>query len=534
MFPLFEGNKLLLSVVTLFLTDPIFKFKEPYMDAFSSPAASTAPDHANSLRSGRLGILGIVFFVVAAASPLVGMTGALPAAIVLGNGAAAPGAYLLAGLTLLLFSAGYAAMSHQVTNSGAFFAYIGRGMGLHMGVGSAFTSVLAYLAIHLSIFGFFGGLMTEQVGVLPWWGWSFVAWGAVTWLSLRSVDVGARVLAVLLGLELSCLVIFFIAVFAQGGPEGFKFAASFSPANILSGGLAGSAGIALAFAFASFVGFEATAIYGEESVNPKRTVPMATYVSVILIGALFAATSFAVVTGLGASKVVDRVVELSSVDGAPLVNPANVLFSLVSEYAGNWLSTLMKGLVLSSLFAAMLAFQNSAARYLFALGRGGTLPASISYVNDRGAPSNGSIAVSVIVFAVIGVFALAGLDPVLNMFFWFSGIAVVAILLIEILVCFAVIAWFRRIPGDSSYFESLLAPLLASIGLSLGLYLLMARFGLLTGAVAEGVDPAITSWAMNGLGWFMALLPFSTLLGGYLFAVIRHKGNEELLRDEIS
>lgn len=500
--------------------------------SLSSSGSTPATDQ--SLRSGRLGVIGIVFFVVAAASPLVGMTGALPAAILLGNGAAAPGAYLLAGLTLLLFSVGYAAMSHQVTNSGAFFAYIGRGMGLHLGVGSAFVSLLAYLAIHLSIFGFFGGLMAEQIGGLPWWGWSLLAWAAVTWLSLRSVDVGAHVLGLLLGLELLVLIITTVAILIQGGPEGWNFAASFNPSNILAGGLAGSAGIALAFAFASFVGFEATAIYGEESINPKRTVPRATYVAVLFITVLFASTTFAVVTGLGSSNVMDRVVELSSVDGAPLVNPANVLFTLASEYVGDWLATMMKSLVLSSLFAAMLAFQNSAARYLFALGRGGTLHAALARVNGRGAPSAGSLAVSVITVAVITIFALTGLDPILNMFFWFSGLAVVSILLIEILVCFAVIAWFRRVPGDANIFQSLIAPVLAIAGLSVGLYLLMARFGLLTGEVAEGMDPTTTSWAMNGLGWFMALLPFGVLVIGYFFAMARHKENKELIQDVIS
>jgi amino acid transporter len=376
--------------------------------------------------------------------------------------------------------------------------------------------------------------MAEQIGGLPWWGWSLLAWAAVTWLSLRSVDVGAHVLGVLLGLELLVLIITTVAILIQGGPEGWNFAASFSPSYILAGGLAGSAGIALAFAFASFVGFEATAIYGEESINPKRTVPRATYVAVLFITVLFASTTFAVVTGLGSSNVMDRVVELSSVDGAPLVNPANVLFTLASEYVGDWLATMMKSLVLSSLFAAMLAFQNSAARYLFALGRGGTLHAALARVNARGAPSAGSLAVSVITAAVITIFALAGLDPILNMFFWFSGLAVVSILLIEILVCFAVIAWFRRVPGDANIFQSLIAPVLAIAGLSVGLYLLMARFGLLTGEVAEGMDPTTTSWAMNGLGWFMALLPFGVLVIGYFFAMVRHKENKELIQDVIS
>jgi amino acid transporter len=255
---------------------------------------------------------------------------------------------------------------------------------------------------------------------------------------------------------------------------------------------------------------------------------------VLLITLLFAFTAFAIVTGLGAGKAVDKVVELSSVNGTPLVNPANVLFTLATQYVGGWLASVMQVLVLSSLFAGLLAFQNSASRYLFALGRGGTLSAVLSQVNERGAPSAGSITTSVITALVIALFAINGLDPVLNMFFWFSGLAVVAILLIEILVCVAVIAYFRREPGDANAFQTLVAPLLAIVGLSVGLYLLMSRFGLLTGAVAEGVDPTTTAWGLSGLGWFMLALPFAALVLGFLFAQVRHKDNADLIRDVIT
>ncbi|MDQ1526814.1 MAG: hypothetical protein QOG18_1427, partial [Microbacteriaceae bacterium] len=129
-----------------------------------------------TLRRGRLGVIGIVFFVVAAAAPLVGMTGAVPVAILLGNGAAAPGAYLVVGITLLLFSVGYAAMSQRVTNAGAFFAYVGRGLGRHAGIASAFVSILAYVAVQLAIYGFFGAVISAQLGVMPWWAWTLVAW----------------------------------------------------------------------------------------------------------------------------------------------------------------------------------------------------------------------------------------------------------------------------------------------------------------------------------------------------------------------
>jgi amino acid transporter len=485
---------------------------------------------STTLRRGRLGVIGIVFFVVAAAAPLVGMTGAVPVAILLGNGAAAPGAYLVVGITLLLFSVGYAAMSQRVTNAGAFFAYVGRGLGRHAGIASAFVSILAYVAVQLAIYGFFGAVISAQLGVMPWWAWTLIAWAVVTLLSLLSVDVGAKVLGGLMLLELVALVVTSIAILIDGGPEGINLAASFAPDRILIGGLAGSAGIAFAFAFASFIGFEATAIYGEESRDPKRAVPRATYLAVIVITVLFSLTAFAMVTGLGASAAVEKVASISN----GLENPAAVLFSLASQFVGPWMATVMSILVLSSLFAGLLAFQNAASRYLFAMGRGGVLPRRLNTVNRRGAPGAASVVTSVITGAVIVVFAAFQLDPVLTLFNWFSGLAVVAIVLIEMLVCIAVIAYFRSNRGIENAFQTLIAPILALIGLALGEYLLMSRFGLLAGTPAEGVDPTVTPWAQSPIGWVLILLPFALLVVGFLVSSTRRTVNPELLRDVIS
>jgi amino acid transporter len=500
-----------------------------------------------ALRHGRIGVVGIVFFVVAAAAPLVGMTGAAPVAIVAGNGAAVPGTYIAVGLILILFSFGYAAMSQHITNTGAFFAFVGRGLGVGPGVGSAFVSLIAYLAIQLAIFGFLGALAHGEFAAhgvdLPWYVWTFIAWALVTALSLLSVDVGAKVLGVLMGLELLVLIVMAIAVFAVGGPEGVDVGASFAPGNILAGGLAGTAGIAFAFAFASYIGFEATAIYGEETKDPKRAVPIATYTSVILITLLFGFVTFAMVTALGSQSVVDKVLELSTVDGTPLANPAAVVFGIAEDYVGQWLgawagtlvSTTMQWLVLSSLFAGLLAFQNSSSRYLFSLGRAGVLPQRLDHVNRFGGPQTASITTSVITGLVILWFWLTGKDPVLNLFFWSSALAVVAIVLVEILVCIAVIVYFRRTRSDTRIWHTLIAPILAIIGLAVGEYLLMSRFGVLAGTVKEGVDPTQQAWGLNTTGWVLVLMPFVVFPIGWLIGVLRrNEENEDLVKDLIS
>jgi len=512
---------------------------------------STESKSGTTLRKGRLGIFGIVFFVVAASAPLVGMTGAVPVAMLVGNGAAVPGTYLAVGLTLLLFSVGYAAMSHKVTNTGAFFAFVGRGLGTNMGVASAFTSILAYVTIQLAIYGFFGGLVAGTMagyGIdLPWLVWSGLAWAIVTALSLMSVDIGARVLGVFLVLEVLSLLTVAVAILVNGGPDGgVNLAASFDPTAILAGGITGAAGIAIAFAFASFIGFEATAIYGEESSDPKRTVPRATYWAIGIITGLFAIVSLAMVTGYGTGMVDDgaggempalvaAILNVTAVDGAPLANPAGMLFDLAATYVSPDLVVVMEILVISSLFAGLLAFQNASARYFFAMGRGGVLPKSFGSVNGRGAPRLGVYATSVLAMAVMVTFVVMNLDPVLNLFFWMSSITAVAVMFVEVLVSLAIFRYFRK-EGGGNLWNSVIAPLASAVLLAGGVYLVMARFNLLAGTVPEGVDPSLpeSAWQLNELGWVLVLSPFITAVIGYIVAASIKSENKEIVRDMVS
>jgi len=506
---------------------------------------------SGELKKGRLGVLGIVFFVVAASAPLVGMTGAVPVAMLVGTGSAVPGTYLAVGLTLLFFSVGYSAMSSRVTNTGAFFAYVGRGLGTNMGVASAFTSILAYATIQLAIYGFFGGLVQGTMagyGIdLPWIVWAGLAWVIITALSLMSVDLGAKVLGVFLVLELASLLIVAGAILIDGGPDGgVNLAASFDPNAVLAGGLTGAAGIAIAFAFASFIGFEATAIYGEESSNPKKTVPTATYWAIGIITALFAVVSLAMVTGYGNAMVDDgaggempalvaAILNVTAVDGAPLANPAGMLFDLANTYVGPWIVSFMEILVISSLFAGLLAFQNATARYFFAMGRGGVLPKSFASVNGRGAPRTGVYATSILAIAVMAIFYFTGLDPVLNLFFWMSSITAVAVMVVEVLVSLAIFRFFRK-EGGVSVWKSTIAPLASAVLLAGGVYLVMARFNLLAGTAAEGVDPSLpeSAWSLSPLGWFLVLSPFIAAAIGYIAAVINKKENASLVKDILS
>lgn len=498
----------------------------PKSDQMLGAPDPETPD--TTLKRGTLGLLGIIFFVVAASAPLAGMTGAFPvAAVLLGPGAA--GMYVFVGIILLFFSVGYATMSHYVTNTGAFFAYVGRGLGIVPGVGSAAVSVLAYLAVQWAVLGFIGGQMAlqfqDKFGLdMPWYVYALIILAVVWVLSALSVDIGAKVLGVLLAIELISLVVVGIVAIAKG-PQGADLAASFSPGNIFAGGLEGGAGIAFAFAIASFIGFEATAIYGEESKDPKRNVPRATYISVILITLLFALVGFGLVTGTGVDGMADKMLEVSG----GLADPSAVLFGITTEFVGSWLTALFSWIVLTSLFAATLAFQNSAARYLFSMGRAGVLPKRLDHTNKQQSPVVATTVVSILGLAIIVISIIANWDPFLNVFYWFSSVSVIAIVLTEILVSVAVIVYFRRTKEDTRVWNTIIAPVLAIIGLGLGEFMLMSRFNLLAGT-SQGGDPAACPgdpgsgcgpFEMSPLGWFLVLLPFLIFVVGLILGAVR-------------
>ncbi len=233
----------------------------------------------SSLKEGSLGgVLGIVFFVVAAAAPLAASVATAPVVFGFG-GVGAPLAYLIVGVVLLLFSVGYAYMSGKVTSAAGLAAYVEVALGKRAASACAFVAVLSYGVFVMGLYGGFGFFasfaLDSTLGIsADWFVCATLAWLLVGFMGHRAVDLNMRVLGVLIVLEISVLFFFDVATVGKGGEDGISFA-GFDPSAI-SGGT--GFGIALLFAAVAFLGFEATAIYGEEARSPpRRTVAVATY-----------------------------------------------------------------------------------------------------------------------------------------------------------------------------------------------------------------------------------------------------------------
>jgi amino acid transporter len=246
---------------------------------------------------------------------------------------------------------------------------------------------------------------------------------------------------------------------------------SFTPTAFMSG----SPAIGMLLCFAAFMGFEATTIYSEEARDASRTVPRATYLSVLIIGIFYAISTWCMVNGEGADKL------MATLGG---MDPTTFIFTLSDRYVGGWLTTIMSLLLITSVFAALLAFHNAAARYFYVLGREGLLPAGLGQTHDRHqSPHLGSLLQTVLALVVMGIFIVTSQDPVLGLFTWLTNVATLSVITLMALVSFAVIAFFRKNPGlESSAFKANLAPLVGGILLAIVGLMVVVHFPDLTGA----------------------------------------------------
>lgn len=452
------------------------------------------------LKKDTLGLWSIVFFVVAAASPITGVIGAMPIAFMAGNGAGLPGVYVLAGLLLWIFSFGFVAMSRHVVNAGAFYSYVAVGLGPRLGMAGLNVALLTYTAIQISViamFGFFLQLfLADNFGLsIPWWACSIAMQFLVLLLGILKVELGGMVLGLLMLAEVGIILAVDAGVLMQHASAGSAWAwSSFEPSVALSG----SVGIAMVFAISSFIGFEATAIYSEECRDPQRTIPRATFVSVTLITLFFGLTSWCFVQFHGPDGVA----------AAAAKDPGNFVFDIGSQALGPKALLLMSVLLITSLFAAAQAFHNTMSRYMFAISRDGFLLKSFSKVHPtHHTPYMASIAQAIGMVCIVAVVALLQQDPMAVVFSWCSALATMGILLLQATVSVAVVAFFRRKPrADASVWSRLVAPVIAAVGMCAALTMVVKNLNVLSGSESS---------AIYALPWVLA----AAAAGGWLYAI---------------
>jgi len=446
----------------------------------------------------------IIILIMGVVSPISAVAALLPLGFGFGTGAGLPGTILIATIIMLFFSAGYAAMSRQVKETGAFYAYITKGLGRLAGGAGAFIALLNYIVAFVSLaggFGYFAWSFFSQAGLnLPWWVYALISIVIIYLLCNRNIDVSVKVLTVLLAVTMSLLIVFVIATLFRSGIH-FP-ASSFSPGTMFSGGWGGFS-IGLMYCLFLFSGVELAAVYAEESKNPERTVGRSTYGAVLVIGIFYVVVTWCMVAVVG-----------PNIQNVALNQLGQFSFDVIGQVLGKNVVTLITVFVLISYLSAMVGFHQATARYMVAMGRDKLLPQSLAYVDPvHKSPRQANLIAALCYTILLMLFAIAKSDPFATLISSLSGLCMLCTISLWVMVSLAFIVYFRR-HKDRRWMTTFVMPSVALVALSVILVLIFKNYTMVTGSTV--------AW-INHLPWI--LLPV-IIIGIWRMLYLRSKSPE--------
>jgi amino acid transporter len=439
--------------------------------------ASEIPSSDQRLQPNAVGVMGVIFVVVTGAAPVAAMLFNGPLAV-LGSGWAAPAAFIVMAAGLLFFSVGYVQMARRVNAAGGFYTFITQGLGPVFGLASAFTVMFAYVMFACQQQGVSGYWLSTTFdswfGVkIPGWILVFVALAITVTIAYFGIHLTARLLGICLCAEVVMLTIFGVVVLFKGGAHGLSLA-PLNPLNLFSNDTGAkqafgaiAPGIALFAAYFSWTGFEMAPNYAEESRNPPRTIGPATYGAVVGVAILYVFVMWMLVEGFGTGRITHEVaIQLGAVKGQSLPHGyGSVFYPLTDQYVGHWMTIIFEALIITSSFAAGLAFYSTASRYVFAMGREGLLPSFLGHVHPRTrSPWRANLAVAAVMVVYAGVFILTDsstLAQLTKTSTYGALMGVFALLAIQGVCCIAIMWYFwTKVRDEFHWWKTLVAPIL--------------------------------------------------------------------------
>ena len=334
--------------------------------------------------------VGPIFSAAAVGSLVAGLSGGV-------------GPFIIVVVTVGLLGLGWtiSEFAKRYSGAGTLYEYVAHSLGKRPAV---LTSGLYILAMGGFLTGsalYFGigahSFFEAHVGIsLPWWIWT-LAFVLMTYVvNVLGVKISVRTQLTVLILSLIPFAMLSLIVIVNGGADGSRSLASFNPSNAQ-----GSIFKGIIFAIGMFVGVELAAALGEETANPKHSIPRAVMTSILAVAGFYVLTQW--VGHVGFTKVDDWA--------------AGGYGALADGRGHHWLAVLIGLAVLLDLMAIGIGMTVALARGVFTLARDGLLPKCLATTDDRKIPAaatilvSGAIAVAVLIaLARYGTGALLGTD----------------------------------------------------------------------------------------------------------------------------
>ena len=305
-------------------------------------------------------------------------------------------------------------------------------------------------------------------------------------LLLRGTSESATANTVMVFLKIGILAFFCVVAFTAFDGSNFT---PFAPLGIVGIQAAASQ------VFFSYIGFDAASTAGEEAKNPRRDLPIAIILSLVIVTVIYLLVTLA---ALGA-----RSGQVETVDGVQTYvwgdgNGDAILASIVADVTGTaWAPALISLGAVISIFSVVLTVMYGQTRILFAMGRDGLLPRIFTRVNPRTqTPTANTIIVTVVICLLAGFVPLGQLAEATS----------IGTLFAFLLVNVGVMVLRRSRPDLQRSFRTPLFPITPILGMLFCGYLLLGLAGI--------------TWLVFGLWMLVGLTVYA--LYGYKRSLLRH------------
>lgn len=367
-------------------------------------------------------------FMGPAASIALGLVAAFSFA-----GSATPFVVLLAMIGALCASNSVAQLAQRLPSAGSLYTYNAATLGKRAGFVSGWMMTFAYVLWVPAGIGATGLFFSQFFHDA--FGWSInanvlavIVLGIVALIAFRGIATSAAVDLIVLVIEMLVIVALAVTILGKGGP-GLHGLAPFNPSNTLNGKFSDIT-LAMVYTVVIFTGFESAAVLGEESRNPRRTIPRGIFGAVIIVGLFYLFVSYSESQGVATRNM-----------AAFAANPNELSYLSHIFWSGSitWLIDLVVAL---STMAFVLAAFNAAVRLGYAMGRESMLPRQFASLSRYKTPHVAVAAVTILSLAI-------GLPVAIHnggflAFAYIGALSGLALIILFISVSVGVIVGFRR------------------------------------------------------------------------------------------
>jgi amino acid transporter len=380
-----------------------------------------------------VGFMGPVFSAAFLIPLIAGVGAALK-----GAGIASPFAVILAAIGVFALGWIVAQYAKKVHAAGSLYDYVSMGLGAKIGgvAGWLYYSGTTVLASAIAVL--IGGLIHDTFftadpaspGIvsakspLPTWAWSVIFVAAVFLIMYLGVRISTRVQLTLSLISVLVVLVFAIHVIIKVGSA--NSLSAFNPSKAADGWSGIFFGVM--YGVLIFVGFETAANLAEETKEPKRSIPRAVLLTVVIATVFYVILAYAQVAGFA--------FDLKTF----LSNAAAPLFALAAPgaYGSDAILKLVEIVVILDVMAVGLGAAVASTRGVFALGRDRRLPAPLAKVSaSKGTPAGAIVFVSAFSLAMViltkarpSTFALPLTPAYFSMFLWLSSFGAFALVVV--------------------------------------------------------------------------------------------------------